>query len=182
MADGEGAAKPTGRKCDGRVTMATDDETFAALGAQLADDVELALPGWVRRCVERVALANQSSPPAGPAPAPDDLSRDAAEAGRRAVAEVIPELRALVALDVDQQRVNPLSLLRAAVRFPTEVLRTAGMAPVRRDEFAERAFPDDLYDLTPATFADIDPGLGEVGLVWGAAKAHVHLRRHKDRP
>ena len=38
-----------------------------------------------------------------------------------------------------------------------------------------RNFPDDVYDLSPATFADVDPALHEPGLVWGAAKAHVHL-------
>jgi hypothetical protein len=57
------------------------------------------------------------------------------------------------------------------------VLREAGARPVARDAQAQRHFPDDLYDLTPASFADIDPALHEPGLVWGAAKAHVHLRR-----
>jgi hypothetical protein len=59
------------------------------------------------------------------------------------------------------------------------VLRAAGVPPVRRDEFAEHAFPDDVYDLAPASFADVDPSLHEPGLVWGAAKAHVHLSRRR---
>jgi hypothetical protein len=42
-----------------------------------------------------------------------------------------------------------------------------------------RSFPDDVYDLTPASFADVDPALHEPGLVWGAAKAHVHLARRR---
>jgi hypothetical protein len=49
---------------------------------------------------------------------------------------------------------------------------------VERDPFAERAFPDDLYDLSPASFADVDPELAEVAITWGAAKAFVHKRRH----
>jgi hypothetical protein len=50
---------------------------------------------------------------------------------------------------------------------------------VARDEFSERNFPDDTYDLTPASFADVDPSLHEPGLEWGAAKAHVHLARRR---
>ena len=59
----------------------------------------------------------------------------------------------------------------------TDVLASAGARPVARDEFSARHFPDDVYDLTPASFADVDPALHEPGLVWGAAKAHVHLTR-----
>jgi hypothetical protein len=50
---------------------------------------------------------------------------------------------------------------------------------IERDRQAEAQFPDDDYDLTPASFADLDPALHEPGLRWGAAKAHVHLRRHR---
>ena len=49
---------------------------------------------------------------------------------------------------------------------------------MERDEFQVRAFPDDVYDLTPATFADVDPALGDPGLEWGA-QAHVHLARRR---
>ena len=60
------------------------------------------------------------------------------------------------------------------------MLREAGVEPAERDEFATRAFPDDAYDLAPASFADVHPSLHEPGLVWGAAKAHVHLRRRRE--
>jgi hypothetical protein len=59
------------------------------------------------------------------------------------------------------------------------VLRAAGVPPIVRDEFDERAFPDDVYGLIPAAFADIDASLYEPGLVWGAAKAHAHLVRRR---
>jgi hypothetical protein len=104
---------------------------------------------------------------------------EAAAAGVLAIDEVMPRLRELLATDVDEQRTNPLSLLRGAVRYPTEVLRSAGVPAVVRDEFDERAFPDDVYGLTPASFADVDPSLHEPGLTWGAAKAHVHLSRRR---
>src|SRR5262245_13185594 len=107
----------------------------------------------------------------------DRVLADAAAA--RATDDVNAALRALLERDVDAQEANPMAVLRAAVRFPTQVLRGANVAPMRRDEFAARAFPDDVYDLTPASFADVDPSLHDPGLRWGAAKAYAHLhRRH----
>ena len=102
----------------------------------------------------------------------------ARRAGYRAELEVGRRVRALLELDIDAQTTTPLSVLRDAVRYPSEVLEEAGVPPVERDDFAEERFPDDPYDLTPATFTDIDPALGELGLAWGAAKAWTHKRRH----
>ena len=83
----------------------------------------------------------------------------------------------------DEQRTGPLAILRSAVRYPTEVLRAAGVPPADRDRFAREAFPDDDYALTPAAFADIDQSLHEPGIVWGAAKAYVHkVRRARGAP
>lgn len=138
----------------------------------LADAVDAALPGWVERSVARVATAWTGAPP-------DTALADAARrAGEAARAEVGPEVRALVEADVDAQRTTPLSLLRQAVRFPTAVLQAAGVPPVERDEVRVRLFPADLYDLAPATFADVDPRLHEPGMAWGAAKALAHMARH----
>jgi hypothetical protein len=52
---------------------------------------------------------------------------------------------------------------------------------VERDEFRVRAFPEDVYDLTPASFADVDLSLHEVAMAWGAAKAMAHRERHGSR-
>jgi uncharacterized protein (DUF1800 family) len=133
----------------------------------LADAIVAAVPGWVERSVARRM------------PAPDPSVAEAArEAGRRAVAEVGVEVRALLQADIDEQWTTPLALLRAAVRYPTGVLEAAGVAPVERDPIQARLLPDDLYDLSPASFADVDPSLAEPGMVWGAAKALAHRRRH----
>jgi hypothetical protein len=138
----------------------------------LAEAVEVALPGWVERSVTRIMAAwSGRAPDAG-------IVEAAREAGRRAGAEVGDEVRALLAADIDEQWTTPLSLLRSAVRYPTEVLRGAGVPPVERDAFRERLEPGDLYDLSPASFADVDPSLAEPGMVWGAAKALAHRRRH----
>lgn len=87
-------------------------------------------------------------------------------------------MRTLLEADVDEQATTPLSILRGAVRFPTEVLSDAGAPPADRDEVQERLFPEDVYNLSPASFADVDPSLAEPGMVWGAAKAFAHAQRH----
>jgi hypothetical protein len=143
----------------------------------LADGIEAALPAWVERSVDRVLRAWSGLPDTGVDA--DAVRAQAASAGREAAAEVGAQVRTLLEADIDEQRTTPLSLVRAAVRFPTSVLRAAGVPPVVRDEHQERLFPEDVYDLAPANFADVDPALAEVGLAWGAAKAYAHLQRHK---
>ncbi len=138
----------------------------------LADGIEAAIPGWVIGCVERVMAGR----PGGMTP---DTRRAAGAAGSAAQVSTGSAIRALLAADIDEQRTTPLTLLRHAVRYPTEVLQEAGVAPVSRDPFAQRAFPDDLYDLSPASLADLDPALTDLGIRWGAAKAFEHKRRHR---
>jgi hypothetical protein len=154
-----------------------DPEDAAALvrhAETLVAAVDAALARWVERVVEdRWRLAN------GGAPLTDAVRAVARAAGQRARDQLVPELRALLAVDVDEQRANPLAVLRRAVPAVTEVLQSAGVPPVARDAHAERLFPDDVYDVMPAAFADLDPSVHEPGLVWGAAKAHVILARRR---
>jgi hypothetical protein len=146
-----------------------DAAALAGYAAALADAVEAAIPRWVDRAVRRVLEAQGRA-------ADDAAILTAAEAAR---ADGAPRVRALLETDVDAQQTNPLSILRSLVTYPTEVLRAAGATRAPRDEFATRNFPDDIYDLTPAAFADVDASLHDPGLVWGAAKAHIHLTRRR---
>jgi len=149
--------------------MGAVDEPAAALADAIVD----VLPGWVERSVTTVLVAAGVEPDAA-------VTADASDAGRRAAVEVGATVRELLAADIDEQRSTPLTLLREAVRYPTEVLRRAGVAPPgARDDVRVRLFPDDVYDLSPAAFADVDPRLTEPGIVWGAAKAFEHLRRRR---
>ena len=149
----------------------TDDEArLAELAEELADGIVAALPGWVARCIAARSVGV----------AVDDAA--VAAAGRRAAAEVGPRVRSLLAADIDEQRTGPLALVRHAVAYPASVLSAAGVAPVERDADAVRLFPDDAYDLSPASFAELHPDLRGPGLEWGAAKAHVHRRRHGAHP
>jgi hypothetical protein len=137
----------------------------------LADAIDAVLPTWVVRSVETLMMAWSGN-------VPPDVALAAEEAGQRARLETGGAIRLLLATDIDEQRTTPLALLRSAVRYPTEVLAAAGVPGLERDDFAERAFPDDIYDLSPARFADLDPALTDVGLAWGASKAFAHKQRH----
>jgi hypothetical protein len=142
----------------------------------LADAIEAVVPAWVVGCVDRVMRAWTGDPP------PHDVAEAAAAAGRAAQAEVGAAIRHLLGADIDEQWTTPLALLRSAVRYPTEVLQAAGVPPVERDRFAQDAFPDDIYGLSPASFGEVDPGLADPGISWGAAKAFEHKRRHRPAP
>lgn len=156
---------------------ADDPADLAALGQHaqaLLAALEGALGPWVQRVVVERWEAWQGEP------APAQIVQRAEAAASAAEAEVLPALGELLAMDVDEQWTNPLALVRRAVVHATAALDGAGVPPVVRDEHAERLFPDDRYDLVPGSFGDLDPSVHEPGLVWGAAKAHVILRRRRS--
>jgi hypothetical protein len=138
----------------------------------LADGIDESMAPWVVRCVTSIMTAWRGQ-------CPPDVAAAAAQAGAEARAEVTPRVRALLDADIDEQRSTPLAIVRSAVRFPTAVLAAAGCPEVVRDDFAVRAFPADVYDLSPASLADLSEDLRELGIVWGASKAFEHKRRHR---
>lgn len=174
-ADADGAMAAGG---DGATTVAVaaGGATTAAMAdgdgggsvdyaAALAEVVDEVLPGWVLRCVRRFR---------------SDLDDEANVAGDEARRATGLRMRALLGVDLDEQRSNPLAVLRSAVEFPTAVLSAAGELPVRREPFVENAFPHDVYDISPATWSDVDPKLQDVGIAWSAWKAHEFLRRRRS--
>ena len=151
-----------------------DLDALAGYAEELATAVAVALPGWVQRVVADRWDQWQGSE------LPPELGAATLDAAAAASDAVLPPLRELLGQDVGEQRSNPLSIVRRAVEFPTRVLAAAGMPEVVRDEHATRLFPDDVYDLVPGSFGDLDPAAHEPGLRWGAAKAHVLLRRRRE--
>lgn len=133
-------------------------EATEALAAAVSRD----LAGWVVSCVQRRV---------GP-DAPEFVWAQAEAAGERAASEAADAIR-------DLQGRTPLEVLRAAVVYPTQILRDAGVPGVVRDDYARERFPDDDYDLTPTSFADVSEAVGEAGLAWGAAKVMDHKARHQ---
>ncbi|MBX7070549.1 MAG: hypothetical protein K1X38_14265 [Microthrixaceae bacterium] len=141
-----------------------DVELMKEVSAALVSAVEAAVAPWVEAAVVRFTGVL------------DERARHVAAVATR---EVTEELRDLLSLDIEAQRTTPLAVLRAAARYPTEVLAAAGVPPVQRDAFDQQANPDDLYGVAAATWADFGEEVGAAGIAWGAAKAHLHLRRHR---
>ncbi len=160
----------------------SDDEARALarldeMGAAIVAGVEAQVPAWARTQVERLLDAWGGASAAARARA----EAESVAAGEAAADRVVAELRALFALDPEQQRATPLEVVRSAYREPTSVLAAAGVPPVVRDEFDERAWPDDVYGLVPRTLGDLgDPELAPLHLAWGLAKAAV-LRARRAR-
>ena len=94
--------------------------------------------------------------------------------------DLLASLNRLLEQDAWEQRRNPLELVRGATVGLTAELAAFGARPVPRDEFKERSFPDDLFDLAPATWSDVHPDLHDVGLEWGAWKAAAIISHRKS--
>jgi hypothetical protein len=163
----------------------TGDEARATARLHEAGDavthgVAAQLPGWAVAQVERILDAW------GRADA-DTRARahaGALDAGDRAATRVVAALTALLGQDAASQTATPLEVVRSSYREVTEVLVDAGVPPVEREEFDERAWPDDRYGLVLRTLSDLrtrpdDEDLGPLLLVWGMAKAAV-LRARVD--
>lgn len=146
------------------------DEPAIDPAATLLETTRRVAPGWLRQITIEAGV------------------RGGVEVGRiearldavveRAAADLLAQLADLLGTDVDEQRTTPLTLLRDAVREPTQLLRELGAVPPSSPD-ADR-FPDDVYRLGPATWSDVDPSLHEPGLTWGAWKAMTVLARRRD--
>ena len=160
--------------------MTSTDEEARALallgeaGDAIVAGVARELPGWVERSVTRILDAWGRTAP----DVRERTEREAVAAGVAASARVVGELRALLALDPAEQSATPLEIVRRAYREPTAVLAAVGIPGIEREEFDERAWPDDAYGLVIRGLRDLGPpgGDGDLGayqLAWGLAKAKV---------
>jgi hypothetical protein len=147
-------------------TLADDEARLADIAAELDAALRAHVPRWLTR--RALALA----------PAIDRAVVD--DAVTATMSELAPRLTRVLTADVDAGAGSPLATIRGAIGRLSAVLVEMGAQPVQRDEFDVRAFPDDVFALGPASFAEIDEALQEPGLLWGAARAHVHLRRRRE--
>lgn len=90
------------------------------------------------------------------------------------------ELLAMLATDVDQQRSNPLHVLRMSTVAANEFLRSANVPPAVRDEFEVKAMPHDVYSIGPLTWKDLSEEVHDAGISWGAWKAAMVLTRRRS--
>ena len=147
-----------------------DRVELGPIGDAIVGGVRTSLPAWVERQVTRILDAWGRLEPGDRA----RVDAEAHAAGRAATDRVCAELDALFAVEPVAQRTAPLEIVRSAYLEPTAVLRDAGIPEVVRDAFDERAWPGDVYDLVPRSFADLgDADLGPLHLAWGLAKSRA---------
>lgn len=146
--------------------------TYESATRDLIGQIERVVEAWlVRIALDAYVMHRGSVTP--------EFRSVADAAAREGTEWVMARLRVTLDVDVDAQRVNPLQTLREAVRFPTRVLREAGIPAKVRDEYDQKINPDDVYGIGPAHWNDIDESLTEPGIVWGAAKASTVLQRRR---
>tara|TARA_Y100001970_G_scaffold288302_1_gene415215 strand:+ start:9407 stop:9865 length:459 start_codon:yes stop_codon:yes gene_type:complete len=143
------------------------------IGAQLAQELEKALPRWVEVSVRDTYEACGGE-------WHEQIEDETLNAGLKCANDLMQELTELFGADAEQQSTNPMSVLRKAAVYPTEVLLRNGIPPLQRDEYAEMTFPQDIYDLTPTAFLDFGQRCHELGITWGAAKAHAHFAQRRE--
>jgi hypothetical protein len=148
----------------------TDRWELSEAGTAIIAGVERCLPGWVEREVERVLDAwGRLSPDTR-----ERAREEATAAGVAAAQRVSDALAQLLDADPAEQTATPLEIVRTAYREPTELLVALGVPPVVRDEFDERAWPDDRYGLVPRSLGELgDDELAPLHLAWGLAKARA---------
>ncbi|MEM7285571.1 MAG: hypothetical protein AAF480_04395 [Actinomycetota bacterium] len=153
--------------------MTADGLDIETVASTLLEAAVEATPSWVARSVAEVVRAQRLD-------VDDAHAERVSDAAERAQRYIETNLGELLRTDIDRQRTTPLSVLRDAARFPVEVLHAAGAREVHRIDVDRWAFPNDPFGVTPASLADMGPQVHEAGIAWGAAKAHVHLRRRRD--
>ncbi len=150
----------------------SDEASLANYALQLGDGIDEYLGAWMKRLGEATLTASGIVVTGEVGESLDALVE-------REVPQVVAQVRLLLNSDIDDQRSNPLAIIRQLLVPLTQFLDDHGASRPRRDADAVRLHPADLFDLVPGGFVDIDPSLHTPGIVWGAAKAHVHLRRRR---
>jgi len=163
-----------------------DPAASAARGAALMASSATAIIDGVRTHAAAYALRRATEildAWAGePAEGRDVTGTKLLDAAAVAAQRVLDELEQLLAADPAEQRYTPLEIVRTLRREPSEVLAAAGVPPIVRDPFEERALPDDPYGLAARSLADLgDTELGPMLLAWGVGKATV-LRARAASP
>lgn len=98
----------------------------------------------------------------------------------RTSGRILNDLADLLARDVDDQPTNPLTIFRSALDEITGFLQLHKVPIPPIDRFVAERFPEDPYQLGPATWSDIDDDLHTPGLIWGAWKAKTVLDRRRE--
>lgn len=93
---------------------------------------------------------------------------------------VLDDLNRFLVTDVDEQRTNPLHILRQSTQLANQLLSEASVQHVSRDEFEVAALPHDVFSIGPLTWRDLSEDVHEAGITWGAWKAATVLSRRRN--
>lgn len=145
--------------------MSADQQQFTEISETLYSAVLSEVPAWVRRLAKERAA--------------DASSLELSDTPERTATWARGQFDQMLATAPSELRMNPLSVLRSSTRFLGEVLKRAGIEEPRRDSFLVEQFPDDVYNLNPASFSELSERLGPMGIAWGAARAYLHQSEHQ---
>ena len=138
----------------------------------LYEAVLQAVPLWVSRRMIEIAS------PAGVEAGADFMS-SVEKVIQQTTNQLQGDLLTLLTTDVDQQRFNPLQVIREANVFANQALETLGIPLPHRDEFDAHVMPHDSYAFGPLTWRDLSEDVHEAGISWGAWKAATVLTRRR---
>ena len=153
--------------------MSVSDGQLSEYSQRLLEACVAAIPQWITNRIQHVCLVSGGV-------IPEIVTTKVAGVAQATQAQVQIDLMALLSVDVDSQRTNPLQVLRGSTLMATALLIEAGIPPVRRDEFEVRSMPDDMVARGPLTWRDLGDDVHDAGIQWGAWKAAMIISRRRD--
>lgn len=138
----------------------------------LYNAVVAAIPSWVSR--RMLEISSHGGVSAGA-----DFMASVEEVVEETAQQISGDLLALLSTDVDQQRFNPLQVIREANVFANRALDAAGVPVPHRDEFDAQVMPHDTYAFGPLTWRDLSDEVHDAGISWGAWKAATVITRRR---
>lgn len=153
--------------------MSVSDGQLSEYSQRLFDACVVAIPEWITNRIQHVCLVSGGA-------VPEIVRAKIVDVAHATQVQVQIDLMALLSVDVDAQRTNPLQVLRGSTLMATALLIEAGIPPAQRDEFEVRSMPDDMFALGPLTWRDLGDDVHDAGIEWGAWKAAMIISRRRD--
>lgn len=135
--------------------------------------VVAAVPHWISRRIEEIMKDVATEDVA-------QLQDEIVEVATQVLHTVENALFEILLQDVDEQRQNPMHVIRTSINSATELLSRYEVPLPHRDEFEIKAMPNDVYAIGPLTWKDLSEDVHETGITWGAWKAAVIVSRRRN--
>ncbi|MCP3913678.1 MAG: hypothetical protein GY713_22365 [Actinomycetia bacterium] len=159
------ASEPTGSR------RIADEMRLRETALRFADAIYVALPIWIDRTVTGQVGTDTGF-------SDEEIAVFIERAGKAAQADIGSTARQMLG-DATTKPAQVLELLQTAVHYPTGVLHYLQASEAERGAFAQTAWPEDIYSLTPKSMGDIDESLEEPFIRWDAARKLAGARRRR---